>query len=365
MIRRLAAPALVLGLALTVCTRARPAPPVQPSRGPTSSPLVITSPDGEPIVRVVERVLPSVVNVTTDQFDAFGGSGEGTGTGFVVRESGVIVTNYHVVENAQRIRVITSGDEADEYEARVIGGDQTADLAVLKVEAEGLPVVTLGSSGALDLGQRVVALGYALGLEGGPSVTTGIVSALDRVITAQDPRCKVCENQERTYRDVIQTDAAINPGNSGGPLVNMAGQVVGINTAGVGAGFAENIGFAIAIDAVKPTIENAIEDPREAVAYLGVISRSMDAALALQLGLDLEDGAVIVGVAPGGPADRAGIRPGDVIVGFGGEGVDDSEELGERIRNHGPGDRVRIDLVSSDGQRSVTATLGVNPDPAS
>src|SRR5512141_1889152 len=144
----------------------------------------------DPVVALVERVRPAVVNVTTDTIEqsAFGqGGGRGVGTGFIIRADGIIVTNYHVVEGAQRITVITPDPDAQRYNARVIGGDATADLAVLKIEAQGLPTVPLGKSGDLKLGQQVVAIGYALALQGGPTVTTGIVSALGRSIDVNDP----------------------------------------------------------------------------------------------------------------------------------------------------------------------------------
>jgi len=197
------------------------------------------------------------VNVTTDISQA-SGSGQGVGTGFIVRSDGVIVTNCHVVEAASKITVFTSDANPKQFNARVIGSDCLHDLAILKIDAKDMPTVTLGNSADLALGQRVVALGYALALEGGPTVTSGIVSSLDRTITAQDPNCLVetCgTDQTRTYSNVIQTDAAINHGNSGGPLVNMQGQVVGINSAGDDN--AQNIGFAIAIDSVKQTIADA------------------------------------------------------------------------------------------------------------
>ncbi len=320
----------------------------------------------DPVVALVERVRPAVVNVTTDSFDptGFGGDGRGVGTGFVVRADGVIVTNYHVVEGAQRITVITPEPDAERYDARVIGGDPAADLAVLKVEAQDLPTIPLGSSASLKLGEPVVAIGYALALEGGPTVTRGIVSALGRSIRANDPNCdvEVCENGVRTYSDVIQTDAAINPGNSGGPLLNLAGQVVGINSAG--AGGAENIGFAIAIDVAKPTIEQAAENPSAPVAFLGVVSQDVTEGLALQFGLPVDRGAYVVDLAPRGPAETAGIRPGDVIVRFGGQEVPGSDRLGELIRERDPGEEVQIEVVGPDGERrTVTVTLGVNPLP--
>lgn len=356
----LAATALAM-VACTAGTASSPAP-VSPAA------VGLPSSDGvdDRIVEVVRRVLPAVVNVTTDQLgaDPLGGSqpGQGVGTGFIVSPDGYIVTNYHVVENAQRIRVITSGEDPQEYEARVVGGQIEDDVAVLKVDAEGLPTVPIGSSADLELGQRVIALGYALALEGGPSVTTGIVSSLNRVIQANDPGCLECDPPGvRKYGNVVQTDAAINPGNSGGPLVDLDGRVVGINSAG--AGEAENIGFAIAIDVAWPIISYAIENPEAAVAYLGVVSRTVDDALVLELGLDTQSGAYIVAVSPGGPAEGVGIREGDVIVLFDGEPVQSSEQLGELIRDHRPGDRLEMALVGAGGARTVSIRLGVNPDP--
>ena len=193
-----------------------------------------------------------------------------------------------------------------------------ADLAVLDVDANDLPTVTLGDSDALQLGQRVVAVGYALGLEGGPSVTAGIVSSLTRQIDVQDTGCPVSEcgaDQTRVYDHVIQTDAAINPGNSGGPLLNMDGQVVGINSAG--ANQAENIGFAIQIDSVKPTIFQAAEHPSQPVAFMGISSGpASDPQVEFQFAPPVDRGAVIVDVVGGGPADDAGIVVGDTIVRF-------------------------------------------------
>ena len=244
----------------------------------------------EPIEAVVHNALPAVVNVTTDVFqpDQFGNvqQGKGVGTGFIVRQDGIIVTNCHVVEGGSKITVSTSADKPTQYDARVIGGDCQHDLAVLKIDANGLPTVPLGDSSALELGQPVVAIGYALALEGGPTVTSGIVSSLDRTITVPDPSCTVCQNGRRVYTDVIQTDAAINHGNSGGPLLNMAGQVVGINSAGDDN--AQNIGFAIAIDSAKSAIQQAVSDPLAAAAYLGVTSQTVTPGIAMQLGLPVD-----------------------------------------------------------------------------
>ncbi len=321
----------------------------------------------DPIVRVVQMVRPAVVSVTTDliQQSQFGSqTGQGVGTGFIIRSDGVIVTNYHVVEGAQHITVITPGPNPKHFDARVIGGDQTADLAVLKIDATNLPTVPLGDSTKLQLGQRVVAIGYALALEGGPTVTTGIVSALDRTITAQDPHCTTCKNGARTYTNAIQTDAAINPGNSGGPLVNLTGQVIGINTAG--DNMAENIGFAISISAAEPTIAQAVAHPSAPVAYLGIVSQDVTQGLAYQFGLPVSSGAYVVDVSPGGPAEGAGMGSGDVIVTFDGKAVTDSQMLGDMIRAHSPGDSVEVGYVTPNGDKKlVTVSLGENPLPQS
>ncbi len=281
---------LTLGLVATACT-------IQPGGssssgspavgdafgGTTGAPLPAVD---EPIEAVTQRALPAVVNVTSDVVTAQGQAGQGVGTGFIVRSDGVVVTNCHVVEGATRITVFTSAKQPEKFDARVIGGDCEHDLAVLKIDGKNLPTVPLGSSSDLQLGQSVVAIGYALALEGGPSVTTGIVSSLDRVVQVQDPNCEVCQNGSRTYSNVIQTDAAINHGNSGGPLLNLQGEVVGINSAG--ADTAENIGFAIAIDAAKQTIQQAINEPLAATGYIGVSTQTVTADMAYQMDLTVD-----------------------------------------------------------------------------
>jgi len=337
-------------------------PLVHVSALPTPS-LPPANPGQDPVVRVVKAVRPAVVNVTTNLLRPGPVGGQqperGVGTGFVIQSDGVIVTNFHVVEGATRITVMTPPPNVNRFNARVIGGDATADLAVLKVPATGLPTVPLGSSRSLQLGQRVVALGYALALNGGPTVTSGIVSALGRVIKASDPGFS---GGVRKYTNVIQTDAAINPGNSGGPLVNLAGQVVGIDTADTPT--AENIGFAIAIDAAKPTIDQALANPEAPVAFLGVSTQDVTPQLAAQANLPVKHGAFVADVAPKGPAQQAGIKAGDIIVSFDGKAVTGSEQLGTLIHALKPGDSASVGIVHPDGSRAaVTVTLGVNPLP--
>jgi len=318
-------------------TPASPLPPLEPST----------------VEEVVSRVLPAVVNVQTD----IGQPGRPPeGTGFIVDEGGVIVTNYHVVERAFEIEVVTG--DGERLQARAIGGDFAADLAVLKVDAEDLPTVPLGDSDQLRLGQDVVALGFALGLEGGPSVTTGIVSGLGRTIDAGGEGVKT-----RTYEDVIQTDAAINPGNSGGPLVDLRGRVVGINTAGVGAGAAENVGFAIAINRARPVIDHAMEDPEGPAPLLGVSTQPVTPVLAAQLSLSVDEGALVRALPAGGPAAEAGIEVGDVIVAVAGEEVTDNDSLQERLLEHDPDELVEVTVVRGTETLTVEVTLGVRPLP--
>jgi S1-C subfamily serine protease len=322
------------------------APPVTPS-----SPLPPVEPSTAE--EVVSRVLPAVVNVQSD----IGQPGRTPeGTGFVVGADGVVVTNFHVVEDAFEIEVVTG--EGDRLQARAIGGDFAADLAVLKVDAEDLPTVPLGDSDQLRLGQDVLALGFALGLDGGPSVTTGIVSGLGRTIDAGGEGV-----QTRTYEDVIQTDAAINPGNSGGPLVDLRGRVVGINTAGVGAGAAENIGFAIAINRARPVIDHAIEDPEGPAPLLGVSTQTVTPTIAAQFGLSVEEGVLVRELHAGGPAAEAGIEVGDVIVAVAGEDVADNDSLQERLLEHEPDDRVEVTVVRGTETLTVEVTLAVRPLP--
>jgi S1-C subfamily serine protease len=337
---------------------------VQPDRAePRDFPSPVpAAAEGTGVVDVVQRVLPAVVNVVVDT-----PSGQGEGSGFVIREDGIIVTNAHVVENATSITVLTSDEEPVEYEARVIGGDIPADLAILDVDAEGMATVPMGSSGSLQLGQPVVAIGYALGLEGGPSVTSGIVSSLTRQIEVQDPSCPQEEcgtDRTRVYSNVIQTDAAINPGNSGGPLVDLAGNVVGINSAGTTT--AENVGFAIQIDSARATILQAAENPDEPVAYMGILNPLpvSDPQVQFQLDPPVDQGVLIQDVVPDGPAERAGIEPGDVVIVFEGEPIETNDDLLTAIRSHEPGDPVEVVIVRADGERDVvTVELGVNPVP--
>ena len=362
--RLLLIPLAIVAMAASACTVTYGNGSAAPSAQIENLPSLPAS--AQPVEAVVRRVLPSVVSVTTDLFqaDAFGGAqqGQGVGTGFIVRSNGIIVTNCHVVEGATKITVATSADHPQQYPARVIGGDCQHDVAILQIQATGLPTVQLGSSANLQLGESVVALGYALALNGGPTVTTGIVSSLHRTIKAQDPGCTTCTNGVRTYTDIIQTDAAINHGNSGGPLVDMQGRVVGMNSAGVDS--AQNIGFAISIDSLKATLTHAESNPLAPTGYMGIETQSVTAASALQLNLPVKSGAYILGTTSGGPAENAGIKQGDIIVSVNGHTIATADDLTPILVGLKPGATVSVAVVTKDGSRAtMQVTLGERPLP--
>jgi S1-C subfamily serine protease len=251
----------------------------------------------------------------------------------------------------------TNGHKA--LDGTVLGVDTTHDLAVIKVQADDLKPITIGHSSTLKLVDDVYAIGFPLDL--GPTVTRGVISGLDRTINVQRP-----DGSTEHLEGLLQTDAAINPGNSGGALVDAAGQLVGINTAGASAGEAENVGFAIAIDGAVPIIHQLGEgnSPTEQQAWLGVqVAADSDRQAALsQFGLPTDlRGAIVEGVVPNGPADGAGMRQGDVIVQLGDSSIQSSADLTGALAGQKPGDEVQVRLQSTSGERTVTVTLGTRP----
>ncbi|AKT43145.1 Do family serine endopeptidase [Chondromyces crocatus] len=338
------------------------------------------------VAALAERVQPMVVNITTTQaakegapmnpFEFFfgpggpnfgpngpnlgpngpnlGPNGQGgrqmpkqsaLGTGFIIDANGYVVTNEHVVRDADEVRVRLSDER--EMVADVVGRDPKLDLALLRLKgASDLPVAPLGSSEQLRVGEHVLAVGNPFGL--GHTVTLGIVSAKARTIGAGP------------YDDFIQTDAAINPGNSGGPLFNWRGEVVGINTA-IRAG-ANSIGFAVPIDALKDILPQLRETGTVQRGKLGVVIQPMTRELASALGLDQERGALVAQVEPGGPADRAGIKSGDVIVGVNGTAINHSDEVPRNVARNAPGTEIEVKLQRGKEQRQVKAKLDLLAD---
>jgi serine protease Do len=295
---------------------------------------------------VVAKVLPAVVSIMTrriehDQFNDPVPK-TGMGSGVIVDPRGYILTNNHVVERAEVIKVALPDERT--FLATLVGADPFTDLAVLKIEGKDLRAAPLGDSEKLAIGETVVAIGSPLWIEGGPTVTVGVVSALGR--SMEDPGLP-------TVHDMIQTDAAINPGNSGGPLLNMTGQVVGINTAIIAS--AHGIGFAISINNAKPVMKVLIAAGRIVRPSLGVVAVSLTPQLAFVNEVEVERGALVVRVEADGPADAAGIRAGDVITAVGGRSVTDLHHLHEALFRRKAGEVVETTLWR-DGQ-----TLTVRP----
>ncbi len=261
------------------------------------------------IADVIAKVKPSVVaiNIQITSYDRFFGTSvqEGAGSGWVIREDGYIVTNNHVVAGANNITVILDDDRA--IPADVVGTDTLTDLAVLKIDAKNLPAVTVGDSSKLRVGDWVVAMGNALGR--GISATQGIISS---------PGVSIPVSQGQNLYDLIQTDAAINPGNSGGPLVNMAGEVIGITSAKIAEVGIEGMGYAISSREAMPIIQQLINSGFVVRPFLGEQgSLTVDRAVAAYFRLSVDKGALIRGVVTGGPADKAGLKAGDVITKLG------------------------------------------------
>ncbi|TWD80383.1 putative serine protease PepD [Kribbella amoyensis] len=317
-----------------------------PLNGSQAAP--VSAPDGS-VQNAAAKVLPSVVKI------AFASNqGSGTGSGIVISKDGLIVTNNHVVagaENGGKLSVILNDGKT--VQATIVGTDPLTDLAVIRADANDLTPAALGQSGKLQVGQGVVAIGSPFGLDA--TVTSGIVSALNRPVTSGGEQ----QNSSTTVFPAIQTDAAINPGNSGGALIDLAGQVVGINsaikTAG-GSGQSEGgnigLGFAIPIDQAKPIIDELVAKGKATHARLGVTvgdAQSSDG---------LTQGATLGEVTSGGAADKAGLRQGDVVTAVDGKAIASGDALVATVRSHRPDDQVTITYIRGGKTETAKTTLG-------
>lgn len=312
-------------------------------------PPMTTATGGVDVGAVLSAVEPSVVSIEIRSSLADGQAG--AGTGIILTQDGLVLTNAHVIAGLNQIQVGLFGGER--APARLVGSFPESDIALIQIEGESdLVPAQLGSSASLQVGEEVIAIGNALNLGGRPTVTRGIVSALDRSLSAEGI----------TLSNLVQTDAAINPGNSGGPLVNAAGQVVGVNTAIIGD--AQNIGFSIEIDIVKPLIEeirNGGGDVRGDQAFLGVNTTDVAAespANRAQFDITVDEGAFVQSIVPDSAADEAGLEPGDVIVSVNGEATPDSASVGAIVRELQPGDEITISVLRAGAPVEMTATLG-------
>ena len=267
------------------------------------------------------------------------------GSGFIIRKDGLILTNNHVIEDAEEIMVRLNDER--EFKAKVIGKDKKIDIALLKIEDKGeLPIAELGDSDKLEIGEWVLAIGNPFGL--GHTVTAGIVSAKGRVIGAGP------------YDDFIQTDASINPGNSGGPLFNMKGEVVGINTAITASG--QGIGFAIPINTVKNLLPQIEKEGKVTRGWLGIMIQEVTKELAKSLNLKSEEGALVGDVISGGPAEKAGIMRGDVIIEFNGKKIKKMKELPATVANTPVGKDVKVKVIRESAEKVITVKIGKLPE---
>jgi len=322
------------------------------------------------IADIAEKNGPAVVNIDTvrmvetqnpfsndpifgrffgDQFNEYTRTipQKGTGSGFIINQEGYIITNEHVVHNADKIKVTLS--DGREFTGEVIGSDVTSDMAIVKIKADHLPMVALGDSDTLRVGEIVVAIGNPYGLQ--QTVTMGVVSAKDRSIPAG--------TEGHVYKDFIQTDAAINPGNSGGPLLNTKGEVVGINTAIIP--FAQGIGFAIPINIAKKNIDDLIKLGKVRRSWLGVYIQEVTPEIAKQFNLTEAKGVLVGDVIKNSPAEEVGIKTGDIIKKVNNEEVNSPEELQDKIGNIEIDEKANIDIVRNDETISFIVKIGEMP----
>lgn len=320
---------------------------------PTAS-AALSAARNTPIVRAAQIVGPSVVGITnkayvSDMFNRKTLVERGSGSGVIYDASGFIITNYHVVAEAQEIVVSLSDGRA--VPGRVQGVDPATDLAVVKIEATGLQPAHFGDSDSLQVGEPAIAVGNPLGLELKGSVTAGVISALNRSL----------DIGERRFR-LIQTDAAINPGNSGGALANADGEVVGINSIKIAVGGVEGIGFAIPFNTAKPIIQALIEKGRVVRPYLGVVAFDKNTAQRYGYQLNIDKGLYVFRIVPRSPADRAGIRVGDVILKLAGQETDNLADLRSFIEAQGVGASVPVVIERNGSQITVQAQLSEVPN---
>lgn len=313
---------------------------------------VKTIKDGGPVFRHFQRDPRGPKDPFRDFFDRFFGDEmpkefkqPSLGSGFIIDKAGFVVTNNHVIEGAEQIKVKL--DDESEFDAQVIGRDPSTDIALLKLKTDhDLPVANLGDSGALKVGQWVVAIGSPFGLE--RTVTAGIVSAKGRVIGSGP------------YDDFIQTDASINPGNSGGPLINMQGEVVGINTMIVAAG--QGIGFAIPINLAKGIISQLKSEGEVTRGWLGVAIQDLSQEMAEYYGIDREKGVFVADVFKGDPADEAGIQPKDIIIEVNGKTIETSRQLTGMIAGLEVGATASVKVLRNGKEKTFKVKLGKRDD---
>jgi len=332
-----------------------PSPPPSHTATPidpdwTLSPIESDAPVLPNIADVVAKVKPSVVAINTITYDIFNRPQEGAGSGWIIDEDGIIVTNNHVVEGAESITITLANGET--FPAEAVCVDPLTDLAVVKINAQNLPPANMGDSSELRVGDWVVAIGNSLGL--GISATKGIVSCLGVSLPV---------SSGQTLYDLIQTDAAINPGNSGGPLVNMRGEVIGITSVKIAMVGVEGMGWAISSQVALPIIEQLVQDGYVIRPWFGVVVSTVSQYLIRKYDLAVDEGAFVREVVAGSPADEAGLEVDDVIVSFKDKEITTAEELVQAIHSCQVGQRVKINYWRGNTKNTTYATLTESPPP--
>ncbi|CCF83776.1 S1C family serine protease [Nitrolancea hollandica] len=347
-------------------TTASASPAPSSSSSSTAPAPVATGDFQEAIRQVVQRVKPAVVQITSQQsqpgqFNEPFTVPSGVGSGIIYDNQGHILTNNHVVDGAQQF-LVTLPDGRTFKDAKLIGNDPQTDLAVIQISGDNLPVAELGDSDQLQVGDWVVAIGNALGLPGGPTVTQGVVSALDR--TAQEPGDGTRSSGPYLF-GVIQTDAPINPGNSGGPLANLAGQVIGINTLVAGQAEpgvqAQGIGFAISMATAKPIADELVANGKVVHPYMGIGYVPLNPGSAAQMSVSNEHGALVQRIEPNSPASQAGVQARDVITEIDGQELKDESALPKTVSSHKPGDKITLTVIRDGKSMQIPLTLGEMP----
>ena len=336
-----------------------PVTQIPPAPLVTSTPTVVdfisvsSHDDSMTTVEAVRELEPSVVQITTDTvaislYNRIVPQ-TGVGSGIILDKAGNILTNNHVIEGADYVTVTLSDGRS--YPANLVGSDSITDLAVIKIAAAKLTPAKFGNSSNLEVGEDVIAVGHALGLKGGPTVSKGVVSALDRTIQTDAQKAMV---------DLIQTDASINPGNSGGPLANSRGEVIGINTAIIND--SNGIGFAINIDDAHVVVDQILRSGYVMRGFLGITPFNVTDSIREQLNLPVADGVIIAGVVEGFPAGESGLQTEDVIVMLNKAAIENSGDLSKFLLNNPPGSNVEVSFYRNGELRKVELVLADKPN---
>ncbi len=340
----------------------QPSPPVTENVTPLDSGWKVPlEKDNAPILPsiadVVAKVKPSVVaiSIKVTGYDIFNrpSTQEGAGSGWIIRADGIIVTNNHVVEGANNITVALDDGRTFEADLKTVATDPLTDLAIFKINAKNLPTLTVGDSSKLRVGDWVVAIGNSLGQ--GIRATVGIVSQKGVSLEV---------DQGQTLYNLINTSAAINPGNSGGPLLNMVGEVIGITSAKIAATGVEATGYAISTQEAVPIIQQLINNKYVVRPWLGVGLYSVDQFVVYRYGLSVSEGAFVVNVASGSPAEKVGLKPGDVITKFGDQKITNVSELTRALNSSKVGQTVKITFWRGKTEQTIDATLVESPPPS-